>query len=309
MKNPFMKGHSRDNDDLHGEVPNPNQRTPENGATPEKGGLIPFAPNGWDSDPRNWGGHGYQSKDGWYIPGTSGADIDVDRYRRMGGKGEAAPELDRRHLQSRFQQMTALGELQRAAKGGAPSRAAALGQLANENALRAGSAGVAGARGPGQSVVAMRRAQGDVASRMGQANQGQMDMRAAEIARDQQAYAAGAHGVRGQDLGVATTNAQLEAQQRALNEQKQQAYERMAWDTRNTQMNAELERKGQDDRNAMAKRQQREAEKQADFDKIKDVASVGAGTVMPLLDPTGSDERMKTNVRPIGGLARLFPRR
>jgi hypothetical protein len=147
----------------------------------------------------------------------------------------------------------------------------------------------------------MRGAMGNAASRLNAANATAMDARAAETARDQAAYAGGVNTMRGQDLTLATTQAQLEAQQSALNEQRQQAYEKMGWDTRNAQLQAGLERKRQDEAQALAKRQQRNADEQQTWTTIKDGASLGLGGILGVL----SDPRTKTNVVPIGGLSRL----
>jgi hypothetical protein len=302
----FIGGHDEESDSLFGAPPSPNDMTAENGWVGGDPSLIPPPANSPQWDPRQWGGRGNEAVNGWAQFGSSDADRDVNRYRQLGAETQAPVQLDdTQQLQSRGLQMGALQRLQLAAKGGAPSRAAALNANANADAIRAATAGVAGARGPANSIVATRNAMGAEASKLGANNQSAMDMRAQETARDQAAYSNGAQGIRGQDIQGATTNAQLVAQQRALEQQKQQAYEKMAWDTRNAQLQAGLESRAQDQGAALALRQKRDAEEAADMGKIKDVASLGVGAVLGVL----SDERTKKNIHPIGGLSRLFPRR
>lgn len=302
-----ISGHDKDSDQLHAGPPNPWEATEANGASKslQMGSEIAPPSRGADYDPRNWGGHGYEASNGWYIMGTSGADRDVDRYRDMAARRQSAVQLDRTHeAESRGHQMGALARLRSAAMGGAPSRAAAIGQMQSDAAARSGTAGVAGARSPGAGISALRNAMSNYGSSAAAVNQSAMDMRAAETARDQAAFANGANTTRGQDVTVATTNAGLRATQNQLNDANEQYYEKMGWDTRNAQLNANLERKRQDEQAAAAKRQQRAAEDAQNEQVIKDYASLGIGGFLGAL----SDERAKTNVTPIGGLSRLVRR-
>ncbi len=192
--------------------------------------------------------------------------------------------------------------LQRAAEGGAPSRAAALGQLSQADAMRAAASAPAG-RGPGGSLAAMRGAQNGTAVTMGQGAQQAMDGRAAETARDQSVFAGSANTVRGQDIAVASANATLDAQQRQLNQQHEQANERLAWDTRNAQQQAAGEFQRQQDGRANAERAARDAEIAADWEKAKTGASIGLGVLGMV-----SDERAKQSVVPMGALGALIRR-
>lgn len=302
-----VKGHNEESDQLHAGPPNPWEATEANGASK----TLQVAPElvamgrGEDHDPRNWGGRGYESSNGWYRMGTSGADKDVARYREMAGRRQGAVQLDReQEAQSREAQLGALARLRAAASGMAPSRAAAIGQIQSDAAFRSGTAGVAGARSPGAGISALRSAMSNYGSSAAGVNQTTMDARAAEAARDQAAYANGANTARGQDVTVATTNAGLKATQNQLEDANEQYYEKMAWDTRNAQLGAGLERKRQDEAAALAKRQQQAADKAHTGQVIQDGASMGIGGVLGVL----SDERAKTNVTPIGGLSRLFRR-
>ncbi len=235
-------------------------------------------------------------------------DDSVARYRSKGAEQQQATRLGIGGLfghDDRPVQMGSLAQLQTAAQGNAPSRAAILGRAATEDAAQQQLSAQAGARGMGASVAASGAAQAGGAGAMTQATQQALSMRNAEMAEARERFAKGAGAVRGQDIQHATTNAQLEAQQRALNDQRQAAYERMAYDTRLTQMASnQAQNQSIDEFNNQVAihRNQQSAD---DAAKVKDYATMTLGGMMLL-----SDERAKMHTRPIimGSLSGLAPR-
>lgn len=297
-----ITGHDKESDKLYAA---PEERTVANGGATD-GTTQNTADEDGDYGAQYWGGVSPTKRNGFIQAGTTGADYDVARYRQLGAQQQGAVQLGQQsnHFledQSRNVQLGALDRLRAAAQGQAPSRAAALAQMQGEDALRQSSAGVAGAHGPGASVAAMRGAMGNLGSRTAAVNGSTMDARAAETARDQAAFAGGANATQGQDLSNALAQTQLQASQNATNEQRQQAYEKMAWDTRNAELQASMERQKQAQAGVLAHRQQRDAENAQNTQTIKDSASMGMAPLIGLL----SDERAKTNISPIGGLSRL----
>lgn len=244
----------------------------------------------------------------WSAVGVNGGavvsnqfDQDVDRYRQIGhNETQRGPVQINQGAanQSRGLQMGALGLLRRQADGSAPSSAAILSQRANENAAR--NASTAGARGPGAAVAAFGGAGAQASGQAMAQNAQNAQMRASEVSRGQGAFTAGAGAMRGQDLGAATTNAQLDAQNRELAERQQQHYERMAFDTQNSQMNAANDAMNQDRLGQQQLRAQRSQEAAADWQKAKDMGSMGLGVFSGL---ASSDPRAKVHV---GSLAHLM---
>ena len=296
----FYKGHGDQNDDITEDAPDPNAKFGY------VGGGAHGINNNYTSGPKGgeWSpdGGGEDVVNGWKKPGTSAFDKDVERSRLRGAQGQAAMQLDQGQAdESRGMQMGSLGMMGDAARGNAPSRAAAIGTMNTDAGIRAGMAGMAGARGPGASVAAMRNASGQMGQQMGQQNQQVADMRAQEMARAQQGYASATQAARGQDIGAATTNAQLEAQQRLINEQHQQANERIGWDIRNTQMQGANEFANQQSGDELARRKQAAGQAAEDDANTRDNANMVIGAGSGVL----SDERTKERVVPIGSLASL----
>lgn len=302
----FIGGHDQESDSLNGRRPDPSQdRTRENGYLYDEGSIK--GPRDFQTqDPQGWGELGYRTdENGRAIEGTSGADVDASRYRDLGARREASIALDQRQAnQARGQQTDALALQRDAARGGAPSRAAELGKLATTQGSQQAAAAQVG-RGLGGSLRATRAAVGGQGQAGGSAAMQAGDMRAQEMAANRQGYMGGASGMRRQDIGAATANAKLEAQQRALEEQRQQAYEKMAWDTQNAQMFGQIEKTAMREKDDLERRQLRDAEAQADLNKIKDVATY---TTAGLGGAMASDRRAK-NVVPYGSLGPLMARR
>ncbi len=263
---------------------------------------------------------GETGKQGWtpgggrHGPGVEGSyydtkignpyDTDVNRLRARGNETQAPVRLDEEQADySRKLQMGSLGLLRKQADGSAPSSAEILSQRANQNAGSAAARGVASARGPGAGVAAFGGANDAAMNQaMGQ-NVQNAGVRAGEISRGQGAYAAGGLAAQGQDISAATTNAQLQAQQRALNETRQQANERLAWDTRHSQMTNRAEYDRQMQRAEHNQRVATNAEEKADYDEAKGYVDGTVGAVMGGIG-IGSDERLKMNIGSLGHLMR-----
>lgn len=254
------------------------------------------------SDPYRWGGSAGQAEGGFIVPGTSGADVDITRYRGMGetAYGTAGPAIDRtRTNESRGLVMGSLSHLQGVAGGRnsealrlgqEQARQVALGQQSNAASVRGGAmARAAASRTAGRNIA---RSNAEIANyaRAGQAE---------EMAHARPLLMGGLSGLRGQDLGLATSQADFEAKQRALNEQQQQAYERMGWETRNTDMQAAAERRRQVQEQQLADRKAKAAERAQTEREILDWASMGVGAAAGMV----SDERAKIRV---GSLAKLM---
>jgi hypothetical protein len=251
-------------------------------------------------------GTGHDVINNWKQAGTSAYDKDVARYRGMGAEGQArqAVQLDQGPANAaRARQMGALSLLQNQATGAAPSAAAIMAQRANQNAAQGAASQTAGAKRIGSGIVAANSAGGAAANAMLQANAQNAALRAQEMSQGQNAFSGAATGMRGQDIGAATTNAQLEAQQRALNEKRQQEYEQLGFDTRKTQQQAAIDWQKQLAAQANAHARQRMAEQAEDDAVMMNAVNMGVGATVGVM---GSDPRMKQNVVPMGSLSRLM---
>lgn len=283
-----------------------------NAGEEERGkGLPPPPLPPVDSNGRAWhpSGGAHQDPDNTWpgaAPGRTGYDESVDRYRQRGAAAQAQGpltlNLDRPN-ESRGLQMGSLGLLRAQAEGTAPSSAAILAQRANQNAGRQISAAGLGKGGPGAAIAGVGEAMPVAGDRALATNVQNAQQRAGEVSRGQAGLSAGANAAQGQDITTATTNAQLDAQQRALNEHRQQAYERLAWDTRNTQLQNATESAQQDAVNALNRRKARAAQsevsKEAAFTGLGIGSSIVSGALL-------SDPRTKQNVVPMGSLGHLM---
>lgn len=250
---------------------------------------MPAKP-GWQPN----GGGQAQDAQGNLIGGTSAWDQDVNRYRSEGeaAQGRTGVTLDQTQAdQARGLQMGGLGLMGQAARGQAPSQAAILGASATDTTTRGALSGMAGARGPGAAVSTSGAAGGAAADQMARQNASVTNLRAQEMARNQQEYAAGAGALRSQDNQAAITNARWEAQQRALNEAKQQGKEGLAYGTRETQANSAAAyndmMRGYGESEANRAKSRNEHEKNRTYKTITNTLE----NAMP------SDEETKTHVR------------
>lgn len=303
--------HNPQDDELFAESVGPDFGQ-DKGAIASAGGLIgpgkrnKKAGSQWDP-----AGGGEATENGYRVGGTNAYDKDVDRYRNAGttSQGRAAVTLDQTQGdQSRGMQMGALGLMQGAARGNAPSRAATLGASATDNTARGALSGLAGGRGPGAAVAQAGQAGSAAAGRMSQQNAAITDLRAGEMAKNQSDLVNSANQLRTQDDQAATQNAKFEAQQRALNESREQGFENLGLDTRKTQQQGAVDyerlRRQKEQSFADARRAWDEGESQRTDEAVNT-------SVAMAMRATGSDERIKTNVRSVtmgslSGLSRFM---
>lgn len=255
--------------------------------------------NQWSTD-----GYGNAIQNGQYT-GQNAYDASVDRYHQMAaGAGAQAPvTLDQGQSdQSRGLQMDALGMLRNQATGAAPSAAAIVSQRANEGAANAAArSGVAG-HGMGARIASMGATMPAVAQQATTANATNAGNRSAETQAGASAYATGAGQVNAQDVGAATQNAQLDAQQRALAQQREEYFNQMAADTRTAQGQNQDTKNAQIDQMHATGAANAAADDAAEYGAAKQGASMGISALMGLSDP-----RSKQNIRPLsmGSLAHL----
>lgn len=235
------------------------------GGTDTPGGYngapdIPGRPagTGYVPDPGSsmgeWGrtkGAGYRDANGnWVTTQQSGAQADIDRWRQMGAEQYNRPAYQTDLTQSnetRGRQMGAADLLEGAARGNAPSAAEIAGKSAMDQALAGQVAAAGSARGGAMAQAsAMRNA-----ARVNAANQAQMTAgiqagRAAEMATARGQYAGALQGMRQEDLGGSALEQQSELAQRQLNQQGQQFYEGLGYNTEAAQQQADLAQHAQD---------------------------------------------------------------
>ncbi len=181
---------------------------------------------------------------------NSGAEDEIarDRGHADAWAGMQAPTVDNTQSnQSRQSQQDALGMMQQAAQGNAPSAAAQMMQQGNDQAVANQMAMAAGARGAGAMAGAQQQAQGNAAN-MSTQNQNNMGvLRAQEMAQARGAYGNMASGIRGQDQGQAQFGANLELQQRGLNQQGQLGFEGMAQHVGDSALQASMAKQAADE--------------------------------------------------------------
>lgn len=230
-------------------------------------------------------------------------DEAVQRYRDLGARTRGAVQLDQTQAdQARGLQMGALGILDRAAQGNAPSQAAITGQLQQQQAIQQGAQNLGVARGLGAQVNMASRAGGAMGNQLIGALANTTMARGAEANQDRNAFVNAAGQVRGQDIGAATTNAELLAKSRAQDEARQQQFEKMGWNTRNAQLGANVELQRQTDAKRQEIAQLKAAQANRETAAGKTAASVGAGAMMAM--SMFSDERTKYEMGPLADLAR-----
>ncbi len=231
-----------------------------------------------------------------------GADQDVARYQGLGSGTQPAVQIDQTQTnESRGMQLGALGLLRAQAAGSAPSAADVISQRADQGAAGAMARAGAGARTAGGGVAALRQATPMTAQGALATNAQNAGARAAEISHGQGQYASGAGSVNEQDIGAATANAKLVAQQHAIDQQRQQAYEQMAWNTRNAELQGNEQGHQQFVSQNLANKAAGDAEKAQEWKEGNDAFSGGLGVVKTFT----SDPGAKTNIMSIGSLAGL----
>lgn len=269
------------------------------------------------ADPRNddvLAGHAAPdllgNQQGYTAPGTGleSWDADVDRSRKLGEQGQdrLAPQIDRtQEGDTRNLQLGALGLLRAQADGTAPSSAAILSQRANQNAAAQAAAAGLGKRA-GTNIAAFNHAAPAAGSGALAANARVAQERANETARGQSGYATGAQNVQAQDINASLADAQLEAGQRALNEARQQGFERRAWNTRHMEGQTHDRWEGQRTGDLQRMENERLAKNAQNDAQNREYIGTGTTIVTGGLNGGLSDERAKTNVMPMGSLGHLM---
>lgn len=232
--------------------------------------------------------------------GLGGAE---DNVARLQGRGDERQKRgawqvgNQETAGSRQNQLNAMALLGDAANGAAPSQAENLQRNMVDQSINAQAAAANSARGgPTAQGSAARRAAFQGAQTMQQGGNDIAALRAKEMAEARGQFFGATTAGRGQDIQMAQAQADAEARQRALNDQAEQFYESTAHDVRKTQVNANLGFQSNSDQSAARDRALRNQEEQADWEKTKDVASVGLGGLSGF---GGSDERMKYNIQPL----------
>ncbi len=249
-----------------------------------------------------------QTVHGQQIAGTNAFDQDVNRYRQMGqaGQGRGPVTIDQTQgNESRGLEMGALGMLRRQGSGEAPSASAIMADRANQNAFQGAGQQMTAARGTGNRIAAAQSGAQQAGQTALAGNAANAGARAAEISHGQGAYSGGAGAVRGQDIGVATADAQLAAQQRALNEARQQAMEKRGFDVRNTQQQGADRFARNQAEQELARRKLDEAQSGSDWDRGLNMLSTSAkvGSTGGMM----SDPKTKADIHPItGSLSSLY---
>ncbi len=246
---------------------------------------------GYDEHVGGIGGYG-----GQLVHHNSGAEDEISHYRGLANTagGASAPTVDNSQGdQTRQSQQNALGMMQQAAQGSAPSAAAQMMQQGNNQAVANQLAMAAGARGAGAMAGAQQQAMGN-ASNMSTQNQNNMGvLRAQEMAQARGAYGNMATGMRGQDQGQAQFGANLAMSQRQLNQQGQLGFEGMAQHTVDEQLHAQ-EAKNAANEGHWANQMGADQNGVNNEQKYISGGISAAGSVIG--SAAGSDERIKDNI-------------
>lgn len=296
----FMQGHNPRTDDFFDEE-DPQALAKKQGYLGDQGEISSGGINSKGSEEFSPTGEGYDINGGYRQMGTSAYDKDVDRSRNMGaaGQGRTSVQMARDpSFMTRRMQMGALGMMRRGAEGGMPSRAVVQGRMAGSAALRGGTVAMAG--GGLRNMNSALRGTGQAMTGVGQ---GVADARAGEIGRDTRGLVQGGLQMRAGDIDESTTQARLDAQQRAMNEQRQQQFERRGWDTRNQQQRAAVDAQkiadaGQRDWDAQEDSWD-QAERERFNTGLATGAAAGSGGLSLMFT---SDSRAKKNMGSLSGL-------
>lgn len=238
------------------------------------------------NDPRRYSGRGealdVEGPLGTPVAGTAGAQDDINRYRGMAWAPPHpnAVQIDQaRSNETRSIQGGALGMLRARAEGGeTPAQAMARAQTAG--AVAGIHSGAASIKGGAAARAAAARGATATAARVGaQGAQDVQALRAREMANAAGQYMGGASAQRGQDLGLAASQAQLEAQHRAAQDQREQAYEQAAFDVGNADNLGRLGADAQDTRAASAAYHQAAQNGAADRAWTGQLVSTGVGGI------------------------------
>ncbi len=266
---------------------------------------------GWSQ--YEWGGKGRSIDDrGYYVPGTSGREMDVARYRGMGERRFTGPTIDTSFSnQARGDQVYALGEARSgmglaadAASGATPSAAQIYGGKLIDDSINSQMSMAASTRGGPTAIGGAQRAAAFQGAQTQQAGARDLAaLRAQEMAqgRDQYLGAANMYGgmgsaMRGQDFQQAYGQAGLDADTLGRNMQNEQFYEGMGFDVNKTALGAAQDRENYQSQAWGRGRELKLKEEEADWDKTKSYASMGGS----FLGGIFSDIRAKGQVYSLG---------
>jgi hypothetical protein len=239
-----------------------------------------------NSDAARYGGYGDDVSVDEYgrlrkVPGTSGAARARARYQGMADDQASAVQIDRsRSDESRGYQDSGLGYLRDASEG-RNSQAVALGQQQARDGQMAQQSMAASVRGGAMARAAAARGTGIEGARLAaRTAQSAQAARAGEMASARGQYAEGLGRQRGQDLGLASSQAQIEAEQNRQNTQNELFYERKGHEVTASDMGAALSRTAAENAAANAARSNALAEGQQSWENTKTGISVGASAGM-----------------------------
>jgi hypothetical protein len=198
--------------------------------------------------------------------------------------------------QSRGQQGQAMGLMQGAATGQAPSQAQALGRNMIDQSLNAQMAAAASARGGSLAQAAAMRNAATMGDASRQQGMNQLSaLRAQEMAQARDAYFGAASGMRQQDIGQQGMNMQSELAQRQLNQQGQQFYDQLGWNTMRADQEGRMQRSGLDSQEYLAQK----AMNQHSTDRETGVIGSIIGGVGSAAASFFSDVTAKTDMQPL----------
>jgi hypothetical protein len=235
-------------------------------------------------DATTWGGRKenvvFDPNTGQFVPiaGTSGEEQDVNRYRGMAqAPGQPAPTVTPEDAASSSAMTNAIERLDAAATGQTSHGADLVRSQTGDamRALRSRSMGVRG--GPGARVAAARYASREGAARHAIGNRQAEAVKAGEMADARAAHMAATTEQRTQNLGLASERARLEQDARRRDAEREAAFERMAWETRNAGMGARLKRTAAQQAGAMGARGLAQQDASREWGHTKDNIAAGAG--------------------------------
>lgn len=235
--------------------------------------------------------------------GTEAADAARYSGLAQAAQNRQGPQINMGQANAaRAQQSSAMGLQAAAANGSAPSAAAAQQQQGLDAATRAQYAAAGSARGAGGVATAQYNAGQNAAGMSQQAVSQAAQLRAQEMAQARDSYASSANAMRSQDLGGATSQAQLEAGQRGQNDQYSLAQYNNEQAVRHAGMQGAMAQQAQQSQNQQASdqinagvAQQNAAQNNSNGGSLLSAAGSIAGMAAM------SDERVKTDVRDESG--------
>jgi hypothetical protein len=255
-----------------------------------------------------------QKVDKWgnRIYGTGSAYREQQRYKDLGAgmANRSGPQIDYTNanqdrglgMDTRAQNAGSLGLMRDAARGDAPSAAVQTMNAGRDAAINAGAAAANSARGGAQNYAAAQgNAMQGAGQQMLQTNQQAGIARAGEMTAARGQYSQALYAQRAQDLQAhgldaqsAQAQAELEMQQRELNDRSRLAYEGMGQNVNMAQLQAGGAEQGQNYQLGNAQNQLNESSKNRTMQGF----GIGAQLVGTVANaPSNSDIRSKENIQ------------